>query len=193
VKLPFSLASLLSTALLMAGCRDEPMPAIQVTLGSGREQTVTFVPRSTYAEYVSLPTSGNELRITLTSNPTSCENFTPVPEGQWQVTVVTITPEGQVPGVETYPWVGHEAHGGTPAKPKLAYTMPHVRFGSRGYPLPPGGNLELTQVSLGRHGMVKGLLRFEQPGAAGQPATRLFGSFLAHVCRTTVDMPSEAH
>jgi hypothetical protein len=64
-----------------------------------------------------------------------------------------------------------------------AYTVPVIRRGARGYPLPPGGTLELEHVEFGRSGVVKGAMAFEFPGDGTRPASSAKGKFSARLCR----------
>jgi hypothetical protein len=64
-----------------------------------------------------------------------------------------------------------------------ARALPTVKLRGRRVELRPGGELELREVDLSPQGSVAGLLKFEFPGDAEHPATRVSGRFSAHFCR----------
>ena len=52
---------------------------IRLVTGSGNEQQIGFSPKASFAEYVELPTQGDQLRITLTNYSSSCDDFALTP------------------------------------------------------------------------------------------------------------------
>jgi hypothetical protein len=70
--------------------------------------------------------------------------------------------------------------------------MPVIRVGKQVRELPAGGLVELTEVKLDAQGAVRGLLRLEQPGSAGLPATSLLGSFSTRWCRISTASGDES-
>jgi hypothetical protein len=154
-------------------------------VGDAAEQQRTFAPRSALGEYLELPQARNELRLSLADYDASCERFIPPAAEQTFVSLVVVTPAGTEPGVGTYPWGGHDAHGGTPSRPERSFAMPKVQLGSRSYLFPPGGAVELTKVSLALDGHVEGVLLFEFAGDAQRQATSLQGSFQARICKSS--------
>ncbi len=175
---------LLASTLLAIACHGDSGPIIRVSLGTAAADQRNFVPASAFAEYVELPNDGDELRVILSSAESSCDQFRRQTDDELRVTLVFQYPRGMRPTVGTYAWAGHEAHGGLPQSPGIPYVRPHVRLGSRGLALPPGGTVDLTSVKLERHGAVGGTIRLEQSGGEGVGASSVFGSFLARICRT---------
>ncbi len=175
--------------LFCAGCSREPVPAIELLLGSGQGSRQSFVPQSAFAEYTELPDSGDELVITLANFDISCDQLVPVPTSGTLVALAVVMPKGRHPERGTFAWAGHAAHGGTPTEPSVPYVVPQVNLANRSVALPPGGGLQLTEVELERHGLVRGILQFEQSGGPGVPASRLLGSFRARVCRASPAAP----
>ena len=171
------------------GCHDNHPATIQLMTGASTEQQVSFSPKSSFAEYVELPTGGDELRITLANYELNCDTFAPNPEGGVLVVLTFLLPVGQRPDVGTYPWPGlPRGDKSTDANFELRspVVMPVIRIGRKSIPLLPGGNVDIQRINLERQGEVAGAMRLEQSGGDGQPPTRLFGSFVARVCRTTV-------
>jgi hypothetical protein len=150
-------------------------------LGQTPGERAEFSPKAAFAEYVELPNLRNELRITLASYAAACERFVPPPAGETSVTITLLTPPGIKPGPATYPWgeIPADAKTRTPTTP---IAQPVARLGKTGFVFPPGGTLELSKAELAQDGEVRGLLAFEFPGTAGQPATSLKGSFAAKIC-----------
>ena len=154
---------------------------------------MSFLPKSSLAEYVELPTGGDELRITLANYELNCDAYSPVPENGILVVLTILLPVGQHPVVGTYPWPGlprGEKSSDTSFDLKSPVVLPVIRLGKKSIPLLPGGNVDIQRLNLERQGEVVGVMRLEQSGGDGQPPTRLFGSFLARVCRTTVSSGS---
>jgi hypothetical protein len=103
------------------------------------------------------------------------------------ITLTFILPVSQRPVAGTYPWPGLPANVNSLAELdlKAPIVIPVVKQGPKSMTLLPGGSVDLQQLSLERQGDVAGVMRLEQSGGDGQLATRLFGSFVARVCRTT--------
>lgn len=168
---------------MVTACDMQPSSRVDVTLGSGPEDRHSFVAEAAFAEYIELPGAGNELTLTLASYKASCERFEPPPPGQAVVTTVAFTSRAVRLGPGTYPWSGHDAHGGTPLSPQRAYAVPTVRVGGKSFLIQPGGALELSRADLGRDGRIRGLLKFESPGDGIYEATSIKGSFDVPLCR----------
>ena len=168
---------------VLAGCDPRPSARVDVTLGARPEDRHSFVAEAAFAEYLELTDGTHELTITLASYKASCERFEPPEPGSVVVTTVALTPPGVHLSKGSLPWSGHEAHGGTPLKPKHAYAVPTVRVGSKSFQLQPGGALELSQVELSRDGRIGGLLKFESSGGAAHEATSIKGNFDVPLCR----------
>lgn len=183
---------LLSVMMLLVcpnSCREKSTPQIEIATGGANEQHITFAPKVAFAEYVELPTSGDELRVSLANYDLSCEGYSPVPDNGLLVTLTFLLPVGQRPIAGTYPWPGLPEEvklGGATFDLKTPIVMPVVRIGKRSMAFLAGGNVDIQSVNLERQGEVTGVMRLEQSGAEGQPATRLFGSFSARVCRSSV-------
>lgn len=173
-------------ALCLTSCRGKSGQPVQLTAGPTAEDRVEFVPHSSFAEYFALDDLRNELRITLTSYPASCEEFAAPSGDNVSIVVNVVTPPGRAPAPGVYPWAGHAAHGGTPTRPERPFAAPTARIGTRGFALPPGGSVELKSLTLELDGRVSGYLAFEFPGDAEQPATSLRGHFDAKLCRLSV-------
>lgn len=164
----------------IAGCRGEPAAQIVVVTGPAPADTVSFAPTAAFSEYVELPGERNELRITLSSFDASCERYA-LPQGdQTLVTVLVLTPPGTAPKVGSYPY---DAPLGADKPVDAAISLPKAQIGKRSHTFEPGGLVRLTQVDLGSHGSISGLLDFHFRGEADRPATRLEGSFRAKICR----------
>lgn len=176
-------------ATLAVACHSTPTGEIQLSVAPGADGHMSFAPRSAFAEYLQLPGEHNELRITLAGYNASCERYVPPDPGRASVTVTVAFPAGSEPLAGTYAWAGHEAHGGTPARPQRAYAVPTARIGRHGYVFPPGGSITLTRVELSPHGRVEGVLAFGFPGDAQRPAMSLAGRFSARICRLEAAKP----
>lgn len=170
-------------AVLAVGCRRDVPDEIRLTVGPSAGENVVFTPESAFAEYLQLPGEHDELRITLAGYAASCDHFVAPGPGLASVTVTIATPWETEPGPGLYAWAGHEAHGGTPARPNHAYAVPTARVGRRGFVFPPGGSITLTRVDLDPHGRIDGLLAFDFPGDADHAAMSLRGRFSARICR----------
>jgi hypothetical protein len=168
------LAALVTAAVLAVGCTRTPKPSVSLVVGTQPGETMTFSPAVSFAEYLSIPDSHDELRITVASYAASCERFVPPAPGQALVTVVVTTPAGDPPHPMSYPWNGPSDR---------ARAAPNARVGARGYVFPPGGSLELTRVELEPQGSVTGSFDFDFPGNADTSEKSLHGRFEARLCR----------
>jgi hypothetical protein len=172
---------------LASACRERHEPLIQLVTGTGSEQLLNLSPKTAFAEYVELPTQGDQLSIVLTNFALSCDEYLPTPNDGVMITLTFIMPVGLHPTVGTYPWPGLPPNATTLADLdlKTPIVIPVVKHGPKTTTLLPGGSVDLQHLSLERQGEVAGVMRLEQSGDEGRPATRLFGSFVAKVCRTT--------
>lgn len=172
-------AALLALALLsLAACRDSSAAPIRIDLGPGTNDELTLVPRASLAELIEISPSESALFLTLTSAERTCEALAEVDADAAGVAIRLLLPGGSkllVPG--TFPLL---ADGQSPDKPRVLST---VKLHGRRQELRPGGELTLSQVDANPQGSVEGLLKFEFPGDAEHPATRVSGHFLAHFCR----------
>jgi hypothetical protein len=170
-----------------SACHERNEPTIQLVTGMGNEQQLSLSPKSSFAEYVELPTQGDQLSIVLTDFTSSCDEYTSTPANGVMITLTFILPVGQRPLAGTYPWPGLPSNVNSLAELdlKAPIVIPVVKHGPKSMTLLPGGSVDLQRLSLERQGEVAGVMRLEQSGGDGQPATRLFGSFVARVCRTT--------
>jgi hypothetical protein len=178
----FAIALLVSVA-----CKGEkPKDSIELVVPDGSGRTLDLAPRSAFAEYVELPDSGNELRLTLASHEVSCERYV-APGPDDTVVVVTLRlPSGQKPRPGSFastPPLAEDA-GTSAATVARSYAAPVVRRGGKAYPLAPGGTLELSFVELGANGGVRGALAFEFPGDGTRAASSVKGKFSARLCRS---------
>jgi hypothetical protein len=173
-------------ALSLCACRAKKATPIVVIAGPAAEDRVEFVPQAAFAEYFELEGLRNELRITLTSYPSSCDEFAAPKAGEVSVVISVVSPAGTALATGTYAWAGHDAHGGTAAKPERPFAAPTVRIGGRGLALPPGGALELKSFEKARDATIAGYLAFEFPGDAERAATSLSGNFAAKICRLSL-------
>jgi hypothetical protein len=173
------------TAVAIVGCRGQkPRDAIELVLPDGSGRTMGLTPRSAFAEYVEVPDSANELRITLASHDVSCERYVAPGENDTVVVVTLKTPPTEKPRPGSFastPPLPGDAGSNAVGR---AYAVPVIRRAQRGYALSPGGTLELELVDLGRSGMVKGSLAFEYPGDGAHPASSAKGKFTARLCRS---------
>ena len=167
----------------LGACHSRGSAPIYVVAGPEPSQHVEFRPVSSYAEYLVLPGQRQELKITLASYAASCDSFVPPGEHDSSATITVIAPAGPELAPGTFPWAGHEAHGGTEQQPERAYALPTLRLGHEGLVLPAGGELRLDSVTTTQDGRVRGLLGFEFAGDAEHVATSLKGSFEAKLCR----------
>ncbi len=180
---------ILCPAIGLSSCRDSSAPVVQIVAGNSNEQQISFAPKVSFAEYAELPAGGDELRVSLANYDLKCDGYSPVPEGGVIVVLTFLLPVGQRPSVGTYPWPGLPTGGklsDANFELKTQLVMPVVRIGKTSTALLPGGNVDIQRINLERQGEVVGVMRLEQSGGDGQPATRLFGSFTARVCRTSV-------
>jgi hypothetical protein len=176
---------LLAALLAAAGC-DSPgdgQTSVELRVGQGAADSLSFSTETSLAEYTEVPGSGNELRLTLASYEASCDEFIPPGKGDASVSVVIVTPEGVTPTSGVYPWLGHEAHGGTATSPEKPYSFPTARIESKSFTFRAGGGVVVKNLTLNRHGSVSGLLNFEFAGDAESPATSVQGRFSAKICR----------
>jgi hypothetical protein len=168
--------------LLALGCRSTREHPIELVVGNAPDQHLSFTPEASFAEYVEVPGSGSELRLTLAGYPSSCEHFKLPGPKQPLVTTVILTPPGTTLHADVYGWDGHAAHGGTAASPERAYAIPSARIGHQSFVFPPGGSIRLSEVNLERAGKISGILAFEFAGNAEREAARISGNFEARLC-----------
>lgn len=184
----FLLLSLCGSRSTIA-CRDNSPPVIQIVAGDLGEQQINFTPQSAFAEYVELPSGGDELRVSLANYELNCDGYVPNPNSGVLVVLTFLLPVGQRPVAGTYPWPGlpkGDKSADANFELKTPVVMPVIRIGKRSIALLPGGNVDIQRLNLERQGEVVGVMRLEQSGGEGQPPSRLFGSFTARVCRTTI-------
>jgi hypothetical protein len=167
----------------LGSCQGHSSSPVYVVVGSEASDRVEFRPVSSYAELLVQPGQRRELRITLASYQASCDSFVEPGEHDTSAIVTVIAPDSVELAPGTYPWAGHEAHGGTEEQPERAYALPTVRIGHRGLVLPAGGEIQLEAVTTTQDGRVRGLLAFEFAGDADHAAASLKGSFEARLCR----------
>ena len=173
---------IIGVAVAMAACRREDASTIQLSVGNGPSDRASFVPVTSFAEYVELPTKRNELRLTVAGYEASCERFVPPGKGEMVVTITIVTPPGTAPATGTYAWAG-ESSGQARTVVRRAYAVPSARIGKRSHLFAPGGSIHLDAVELTDQGSVSGTMAFEFPGDATRPATNLSGRFSAGICR----------
>lgn len=162
-------------------CSSQQSPALKLTLQDGK--LIQINPRSSYAEYLELPGIRNELRITLASYETSCDQFVMPNPRDTLVTVTLAFPPGESPAQQEY-------FATEPSPPKDAVTRLErstasvfVRRGNDAVAFQSGGGLRLNTVMLKDHGTIAGDLGFESGGPGDQAALRLIGQFRAGICR----------
>lgn len=201
---------------IASGCDSEAPAKIHVNLGARPEDQLSFVPKASLAEYTELPGEGAELRVILSSHPATCDAYVPLADDQILVAMTFSLPSGVKLQPGPYLWMGlseHDLHPDASAPstiaqapanaarvpdapsddPQIARVLPFIRIGKRAAELPPGGHVELTEVRLDAQGTVRGLLKIEQAGSVGLPATSLLGSFAARWCRISMLGPNENH
>lgn len=179
------LLTALALALSLARCKgDKQKDTVELVLPDGSGRTLELLARSSYVEYVEVPDSANELRLTLASHDVSCEHYVaPGPDDTVVVVTLKLPPaEKPHPGSFSSTRPLAEDAGAEPVQRGHAVAV--LRHGTRGYVLEPGGTLELKEVDLGRTGTVSGQLAFEFPGDGSHPASSVRGRFRARVCRT---------
>ncbi len=142
-----------------------------------------FEVKSAFAEYIEVAGVRDQLTLTLSSYPLSCERWVAPHEGDSALTIVIVSPPGSAPSVGTYPWSGIPAADQPLKEP---YALPKAQFGDRSRLFEPGGSVRLTALRLESHGTIAGTVAFEFPGTAESPATRIDGSFDAKVCRLSL-------
>jgi hypothetical protein len=157
-----------------------------VATGISPDSQHSFVPITALAEYLELPESRNELRLTLANYELPCDRFVPAAGEQIHVSVVVVTPAGSRPAPGTYAWAGTQGQGDGANDPQPPFARPKALLGGRGHTFQPGGAVRLTKVALGRHAAVEGVLAFEFAGNAEHEATSLTGSFRARVCKSNL-------
>jgi hypothetical protein len=188
--------ALLMIASLTSGCESQPVPVVHVNLGNLPEERRSFQPKASLAEYVEFPGAGAELRVLLSSHELTCESLLPLSPDQVLVSLTFSVPAGQRLVPMVFPWSAPATESqdgaGAPTAASAGPTvLPFVRLGKQGRSIPPGGQAEITDLVLDPQGYVRGLLRFEQPGAAGVAATSLLGSFQARWCRVSLGASAE--
>jgi hypothetical protein len=167
---------------LVLGVACDERKVHEITLADGAT-TTRLTTQSEFAEYISLPGDHNELRLTLSSYPASCDRWTPPAEGQTLLTVVIVLPPEATPAPGSYSWSGIPK---ADEPLRTSYALPKAHFGPHARLFEPGGAIRLTRVQLDAHGSVAGTLAFEFPGEADRPATRIDGHFEARVCRISL-------
>lgn len=172
--------ALVGAALVCAGCKGEKHPPIALVTQRGKQ---VFEPRVAFAEYLELPGSRNELKITLASYDASCDRFVAPKDGETAVTVVIVTPYGQRPAAGTFTWSGAVWGADAGAVPPQNSAVPKAFVGKEGLVFRPGGAVELTRVVLEPNGFVEGVLAFEFGGDGKSAASSLKGPFRARFCR----------
>lgn len=167
----------LASVLCLAGCRDSSAAPIRIDLGPGTNDELTLVPRASLAELIEISPTESALFLTLSGAERTCEALAEADANAAGVAIRLLLPAGSklAPGV--FPLL---ADGQSPDKPRVLST---VKLHGRRQELRPGGELTLSQVDANPQGSVEGLLKFEFPGDAEHPATRVSGHFLAHFCR----------
>ncbi len=189
LKLPASSCGVTALLLMLTTCAKEKLPEIEFTL-SGPAIKRTFVPLAALAEYLELPNGGNELRITLSSYPLSCDTFRAPTAEEILVTITLVTGAGTQITPNTYPWAGHPGAG---ESPRARSAEPIIRIGARSWSLAPGGQIKLREAPLDRERMISGLLDFEFPGTVEAGASRLSGAFKAKLCQVERLKPGNAN
>lgn len=182
-------SSILYLSIGFNSCHDNSAPVIQIVVGNSNEQQISFAPKASFAEYAELPNGGDELRVSLANYELNCDGYSQLPVGGVLVVLTFLLPVGQRPSAGTYPWPGlptGDKLSDANFELKTQLVMPVVRIGKRSAALLPGGSVDIQRINLERQGEVVGVMRLEQSGGDGQPPTRLFGSFTARVCRTSV-------
>jgi hypothetical protein len=167
----------LALLALAFACHDTTAPAIRVDVGPAPADQVTLVPRASLAEYIEISATESALLLTLTSDERSCEGAAAASEGGVAVSLRVVLPGSAKLEPGSYPIL---ASPGDADKP---HVLPTVKLHGRRLELLPGGSLELRAVDLSAQGSLEGLLKFEFPGDAEHPATRVSGPFMAHFCR----------
>lgn len=180
----------------IGACQSEPVPVVHVNLGNAPSLRRSFQPKSSLAEYVELPGLGAELRVLLSSHEMTCDGPSHLLDDQVLVSLTFTVPNGQKLGKMAFVWpLPTEKNSGDEprAAPTTATVMPFVRFGKVGHEIPPGGQVEITDVVLDPQGTVHGVLRLEQPGAQGVSASSILGSFSARWCRVSLGTSTDSN
>jgi hypothetical protein len=169
----------LLAVIWLASCRDQSAAPIRIVAGPQAADQVTLVPRAALAEYIEIGPNESTLLLTLSSVERSCESSLDPPGDVVGLAIrVTLPGPGKLtPG--SYPNIAEAQREGR------AYALPTVKLRGRRSELRPGGELELREVDLSQRGSVSGLLKFEFPGNAEHPATRVSGRFSAQFCRVS--------
>ncbi len=170
-------------AFCLGACRAKTGSEVYVIAGPDSADHREFRPVASYAEYLVLPGSHRELKITLASYVASCDSFVEPSEADTSATITIIAPINEELAAGSYVWAGHAAHGGSEQMPERPYALPTVRLGHRGVVLPAGGEIQLDSVTTTQDGRVRGLLNFDFAGDADHPAASLKGGFEAKLCR----------
>ena len=181
---------------MSVGCESRAVSTVHVSLGSLPEERRSFQPKSSLAEYLELPGGGAEARVLLSSHDITCESLLPLKPDQVLLVLSFSVPPGRKLEPSSFPYA---AAPGPPADEAAANSspglsvLPYLRIGKAGRSVPPGGQVDITEVTLDPQGAIRGTLRLEQPGSAGVAATSLLGSFSARWCRVqgaaTADSP----
>jgi hypothetical protein len=179
-----SLRVALAAGLALA-CRSETTPAIKLRL-TGPQLDLQFQPKTALAEYIELPDDHNELRITLASYPTSCEEFISPPDDGALLTIVISVPPDTEPDARSYPYLSRTRSAANAPEPPLEpSSVPRLRTHKQSHEIPAGGSIQLTRISLERGAVITGSLGYEFAGDQDQGASSISGQFSAEVCRSS--------
>jgi hypothetical protein len=84
-------------AVLACACQADAPPTIQLRVGDLPEQQRSFTPRVALAEYLELPDTRAELRVSLADYDAPCDRFVVPAADQTYVSVLVVTPAGTAP------------------------------------------------------------------------------------------------
>ncbi|HSC89588.1 MAG TPA: hypothetical protein VLC09_20035 [Polyangiaceae bacterium] len=155
--------ALLLAALGSSGCGRKEQSKVELQIG---REDFEFVPRTAFAEYWELPGLGDQLRITLASYETSCENLRSPEQGEALVVLTLRSPVGKPLALGDYPMATLAA---TPATIEQPDVLAFVRLAREGRLLDPGGGLQLQRLERQVHGLVEASFAFSHAPDAGGP------------------------
>lgn len=170
---------LLSCAL--SACKPEGGSPIRIVVGPGQAEQLTLEPGSALAEYIETGPDEATLLLNISADERGCDSAPEPGTSSVGLSVRLLLPGGAKlePGAYAIQDESPQVSQGAD-RPRASVT---VKLRGRRHELRPGGELELSAVDVSPRGSLSGLLKFESPGDAEHPATRVAGRFLAHFCR----------
>jgi len=148
-----------------------------MALGSAPADEVTLVPKASIAELVEVSPTLTEVYLSLSSVDQGCELEQSRVADAVSVAVRLVLPGGAKVEPGRYPLLDMAAVSDKP------HAHATVTLHGRRSDVHGGGDIEIERLDMTPLGALQGVLKFEYPGDADHPATRVFGHFSANFCR----------